>query len=37
MGGQSISTYSKVLLESIDSDIPIALIFTTPPKVTQVE
>ena len=32
---QSNSTYSTILLENIDSDIPIALNFTTPTKVTQ--
>ena len=37
MGDQSNSTYSNILLENIDSDIPIALNFTTPPKVTQAE
>ena len=37
MGDQSNSTYSNILLENIGSDIPIALNFTTPPKVTQAE
>ena len=37
MGDQSNSTYSNILLENIYSDIPIALNFTTPPKVTQAE
>ena len=37
MGDQSNSTYSNILLENIESDIPIALNFTTPPKVTQAE
>ena len=37
MGDQSNSTYNNVLLENIDSDIPIALTFTTPRKVTQAE
>ena len=37
MDDQSNSTYSNILLENIDSDIPIALNFTTPPKVTQAE
>ena len=37
MGDQSNSTYSNILLENIDSDIAIALNFTTPPKVTQSE
>lgn len=35
MGDQSDTTYSNILLENVDSDIPIALNFTTPPKVTQ--
>ena len=35
MGDQSNSPYSNILLENIDSDIPIALNFTTPPKVIQ--
>ena len=34
MGDQSDSTYSNILLENIDSDIPIALNFTTSPKIT---
>ena len=37
MGDQSNSTYINILLENKDSDIPIALNFTTPPKVTQAE
>ena len=38
MGDQSNSTYySNILLENIDSDIPITLNFTTLPKVTQAE
>ena len=37
MGDQSNFTYSNILLENIESDIPIALNFTTPPKVTQAE
>ena len=32
MSDQSNSTCSNTLLENIDSDIPIALGFTTPPK-----
>ena len=34
MDDQSDSTYSNILLENIDSDIPIALNFTTSPKIT---
>ena len=34
---QSNSTYSNILVENIDSDIPITLNFTTLPKVTQTE
>ena len=37
MGDQSNSTYSNIVLENVDSYIPIALNFTTPPKVTQAE
>ena len=37
MGDQSNSTYSNILLENMDSDIPIVLNFTTPPKVTQAQ
>ena len=37
MGDQSDSTYSNILLENIDSDIPIALNFTTSPKITLAE
>ena len=34
MGDQSDSTYSNILLENIDSDIPIALNFTASTKIT---
>ena len=37
MGDQSNSIYINILLENKDNDIPIALNFTTPPKVTQAE
>ena len=37
MGDQSIATYSSILLENIDSDIRIALNFTTPPKGIQTD
>ena len=35
MSDQSNSTCSNTLLENIDSDIPIALGFTTPPKIPE--
>ena len=37
MGDQSDSTYSNNLLENLDSDILIALNFTTSPKITLAE